>query len=188
MYNLGLDNTEFGVHLKDRGLSQLHHVWIDPETQVVTFPLWSFGLNPALIGYQRYNWREVKIRDNGGKYFTWVSGDFKDRAVYGLDNCYGLGPMFITEGIWDALRVSNCYFDCLAVMCNTPSRNLKAHLRSLAGKRAIIALCDNDSNKSGDKLRASADMSFYPPGVKDVNELSQEACFEWLTKLMKEIR
>lgn len=190
-YTLPWDFSAFGRHLWHRGLKPWHRCWVDPAQEVVTFPLWSFKefKQHRLIGYQRYNWREVKIRDNGGKYFTWVNENYKDRVAYGLENCYGHGPLFIVEGIWDSLRVVNCYFDCLALLTCSPSKNLKGHLRQLAGKRPIVALCDNDDNKSGDRLKSAADRFYYPPHrVKDVNELSHEQCFAWLTDIQREIR
>lgn len=189
MYHFAFDHSDFAQHLRGRGFKPYFNAWLDPEQQICTFPLWGFGPNPKLIGYQRYNWREVKIRNNGGKYFTWVADDYKDRACYGLDNCYGHGPLFVVEGIWDAIRVSNCYHDCVALLCNSPSRNLKAHIRQLAGERPIVALCDNDANKSGEKLAHLFDYAFYPPGnVKDVNDLSPEACEAWLTELKRRIQ
>lgn len=180
-------HTEWSNHLQIRGLRPWHKGWMDIPNEIVTFPLWDI-VSHKLIGYQRYNWRETKIRDNGGKYFTWVSADYKDRAVYGLDNLFGHGPLFLTEGIWDSLRAGNCYIDCLALLTCSPSKNLKAHLRQLAGERPIIALCDNDENKAGDRLKAAADMSFYPPGrVKDVNELDHDTCFSWITEILKAV-
>lgn len=184
-YNLPTDFSDFGMHLKGRGLKPWHKVTVDPVTQVVTFPLWSFE-KEKMIGYQRYNWRETKLRDNGGKYFTWVSDNYKNRVAYGHENCYGHGPLFIVEGVWDSLSVVNCYFDCLALLTCTPSKNLKAHLRQLAGNRPIVALCDNDLNtRASDKMIPASDFHFYPPTGKDVNDLPYDVCFDWLTSIRK---
>ena len=187
MYILPFDQSDFGLHLCKRGLKPWHRFWVSVAEQVVTFPLWSFEKH-RLIGYQRYNWRETKIRDNDGKYFTWVNDDYKDRAAYGHENCFGHGPLFIAEGVWDSLSVVNCHFDCLALLTCSPSRNLKAHLRQLAGKRPIVALCDNDANKAGDRMKSAADCFFYPPTGKDVNELPYDVCFEWLTSIRKMVK
>jgi len=181
--------TDFDRHLFHRGLKPWHRCWIDTQLEVITFPIWSFEPNHQFIGYQRYTWRETKIRDNGGKYFTWVAKDFKDRAAYGLENCFGHGPLFIVEGIWDSLRVGACWFDCLALLTCSPSHNMKVHLRQLAGKRPIVALCDNDKNGSGLRLKSAADYSFVVPDPhKDVNEMSHEVCFDWLTSVRKMVK
>jgi len=183
--------NNFTEHLKMRGLKPNHRVWIDHLQEVVTFPLWSFPLlgKSRLIGYQRYNWQEVKIRNNCGKYYTWLTDDSKDRGCYGLDNCYGHGPLFVVEGIWDSLRVVNCYFDCLALLTCSPCKNMRAHLRQLAGKRPIVALCDNDENKSGLRLKSAADYFFVVPDpYKDVNEIPHDVCFNWLTEVRKMVQ
>lgn len=161
---------------------------MDATNEVVTFPLWSIepfaSQNRKLVGYQRYQWNETKARDNGGRYFTWVSESYKDRIAYGIENCYGHGPLFIVEGIWDALSVVNCYFDCLACLCCSPSKNLKAHLRQIAGKRPIVALCDNDGNPDSRKLGSWVDdMFFTPDGYKDTNSMPHEILFDWLTNV-----
>jgi len=181
----------FSEHLKVRGLKPWHRAWVDREQELVTFPLWSFPCfgKSGLIGYQRYNWREIKIHDNGGKYFTWVSTNYKDRVCYGLDNLFGHGPLFIVEGVWDSLRVGACWFDCLALLTCSPCTNLKAHLRQLAGEKPIVALCDNDANKSGLRLRSVADHSFVVPSpYKDVNEMTHEVCFDWLTEVQRRLK
>lgn len=191
MYELPIDFSEFGIHLKKRGLKPWHRVWVDSQQEVVTFPLWSiesFG-QAKLVGYQRYNWRETKIRDNGGKYFTWVADAYKDRIAYGREHCYGHGPLFVVEGVWDSLSVVNCYFDCVALLTCSPSKNLKAHLRQLAGERPIVGLIDHDNNKAGDRMKSACDKWFYPPhGYKDCNEIPFDICFKWLTEVQREVR
>jgi Toprim-like len=188
MYNLPSDFSAFGYHLRSRGLMPWHRCWVDPATEVVTFPLWSIeaiaSQNRRLIGYQRYDWRGEKLRDNGGKYFTYANEHFKDRAAYGIENCYGYGPLFLVEGIWDSLSVVNCYFDCIACLGCSPSKNLKAHLRQLAGNRPLVGLLDHDENRAGNRLASSCDLWYYPPeGYKDVNSMPYNICFDWLTNV-----
>lgn len=184
-----LCHTPFLEHLRTRGLTTFHRCWFDYQQEVVTFPIWSFEPTRQLVGYQRYNWREVKIRDNGGKYFTWLADNYKDRAAYGLDNCFGYGPLFVVEGVWDSLRVGNCHFDCLALLTCSPCKNLKAHLRQLAGDRPIVALCDNDANGSGLRLKSAGDYHFVVPSpYKDTNEMPHDVCFNWLTEVQRMVK
>jgi hypothetical protein len=179
--------TPFTLHLAERGLKPWHNCWVDHENELVTFPLWT--VDGKLIGYQRYNWRETKIRDNGARYFTWLDDAYKQVACYGIDNCCGHSPLFVTEGIWDALRVSNCYVDCLALLSCSPHRQLRQWLRMYAGNRPIIGLCDNDENKSGNRLISTVDIHYFPPyNRKDVNALTHDECFSWITTILQRVR
>ncbi len=142
--------TKFEQHLQDRGLSDRYRYWStgslpeSPAEEHVVFPFVAPG--GKFVGHQRYFWRHPKLRNNDeqGRYISSFLPAYKLTAFYGWGNCYGHGPLFIAEGIWDSIRVSNCYVDCIAILCHTPSKQLKSYLRMLAGNRPIVALIDRD--------------------------------------------
>jgi hypothetical protein len=178
-----IQRTDFYYHLLERGWAPYIQSWIDWDSEVVTFPLWT--LDGKLIGYQKYHWKEPKGRFNKGRYYTRISKPYKNNAVYGLDNCFGHGPLFIVEGIFDALRITGCFRDCLALMCNNPSKQTKQWLKMYAYSRPIIAICDNDKDGAGELLSRSADFSFHVPcAYKDMGELSPDVAMEFINKII----
>jgi len=187
--------NEFDQHLYDRGLKQHHRCWKtgllpdNPMDEHVVFPL----LTPdgKYVGHQRYFWRRPKLRSNDeqGRYITTFLPEYKLTACFGWEYCRGYGPLFITEGIWDAIRVSNCYVDCLAVLCNNPSKQLRQYLQMLCKKtsRVLVALVDSDG--PGQQLANSASYAFGPAcGYKDFNDMSHDMCFERITKILDDVR
>ena len=170
--------TAFHEHLDDRGLKPWIKSWVDDASEAVTFPLYHGGI---MVGYQRYRWMGDKSPHNKehGRYYTWISEAYRTVTLYGTDNCCGHGPLFVTEGVWDALRVTACWVDCVALLTCSPHHQLKQWLRMYAGRRPIVLLADSDG-----KMGEWGDYRFLPPdGAKDANELSHERCFEWVTKI-----
>lgn len=169
----------FSEHLKTRGLKPWHKVWIDKTGELCTFPLW--GWENRLIGYQRYNWKgDKKPRSNrliDARYFTHISSAYHNEAVYGWNNLYGYGTVFITEGIWDSISIGNVWFDSLAILTATPSKELIRWLRCRIN-RPIVAVCDNDD--AGKSLAKMGDVAITIPCGKDANEMSPENLRDFL--------
>jgi hypothetical protein len=110
-------------------------------------------------------------------------------GFYGWQNCRGYGPLFVTEGIWDSIRVNNCYVDCVALLCNSPSRQLKQYIRALACGRPVVALIDRDANKAGEKLGRAFGLAYEPvDGYEDYNDMPPEVCFEHITYILEAVR
>jgi hypothetical protein len=148
----------------------------------VVFPL--FSPIGVFIGHQRYFWRKGKNRGNIGRYLTTILDPYKQVACYGWDNCRGFGPLFVTEGIFDAIRVSNCWVDCVACLCNNPSKQLKWLLKQIAGNRRLIALTDRDN--AGEKLGGWCDESYLPAhGYDDYNAMSHDVCFRHISQILE---
>jgi hypothetical protein len=113
------------------------------------------------------------------KYFTYTS---ERVAVYGRENCFGYGPLFVTEGIWDSISIGNIWFDSVAVLCNTPCKEIITQLRYFAGDRKIVAVCDND--EAGKKLARVGDIAItLPEGIKDPNSAPEEILRKTLLSL-----
>jgi hypothetical protein len=105
-------------HLHSRYLdTKLHRVWIDENSKVATFPLWN--LSGQLVGYQQYRPGASKERKNDprdGRYFTRLK-DSKI-GVWGLESYHLSNTLFITEGIFDAARISYFGYAAVATLSN----------------------------------------------------------------------
>lgn len=177
----------FKEHLYTRGLRPWHNVWIDHEKELISFPIYT--TNKKLIGYQRYNWQESSKRNNVGRYFTHITPEYRAVGCYGLEHINDYGPIFIVEGIWDCLRVRNCYYNCLAVLTNTPHKQLIWLINNIYYGRQIIVIQDNDKNKAGNKLASGFSSAIMvPDGYKDINEMEQDECSIWLCHKLSELR
>lgn len=168
-----LQELDWSNHLRERGLRPSFKYWTALETQEVLFPLWMPG-SGRLVGYQKYNWREAKTRSNAGKYFTWIIKEYKPLGIWGWEYANISEPIFIVEGIWDAISIINCGYSALAILTATPALELTCWLKmNLCGRRTI-AILDCDENKAGDGLVELAKESYYSPkafNIKDMNEM-----------------
>ena len=73
--------------------------------------------------------------------------------MWGLESLYLRDDvLFITEGIFDACRLTNWGYPAVALLTCHPTKDTKNWFRSFLQHRRIIAVCDNDSNGSGKKL------------------------------------
>lgn len=159
----------FTEHLIRRGYqgSLLNLTCVNWEKEIVTFPLWSS--TGQLLGYQQYDWRADKLRNNDfkGRYYTYRRKDWL--SFWGLDSIdlSSTEPLYVVEGIWDAVSVMSAGYRCIAVLSNNPQQ-LKNLLNCLPCK--TVALCDGD--KAGKMLsRVCDDRIVLPDGV-DCNDMS----------------
>lgn len=171
-------------HLVSRGLDPTsHHVWLDEERFIASFPLWN--LSGQLCGFQQYNPNGSKLCRNEEKhrwvlkYFTFVGDEGnksnphkKKLAVWGLETVSpGDRVVFVTEGIFDAVKLQNMGLPALAVLANDP-QTLRPWLHAL-GKR-VVAVCDRDD--AGRKLGSVADIVLVvPEPFHDLGDMSQQA-------------
>lgn len=145
------------------------YVWVDVETKILTFPLWS--CTGQLLGYQQYNFRTDKSRekDRKSRYYPCIRRDWL--SFWGLEflDLSSKDPLYVVEGIWDAIRVLNAGYRCIAVLSNNPKK-MKNLLTSLPCK--TVALCDGD--ESGKLLAKVCDESIILPEGKDCNDMTEE--------------
>lgn len=174
-------------HLLSRGLDPRrypHSVRLDPEAGIASFLLWN--LSGQLVGYQQYNPLGDKKQCNDrdlGKYYTYQK---ESLAVWGLETLsYRPDVLFLTEGVFDVVKFHQLGLPGVAVLQNNPKR-LKSWTYALP--RRVIAACDNDANKSGDKLKNCTKYWFQPKlvdtdfgdlTVSDTEMLVRES-FPWL--------
>ena len=166
--------TELEQHLKDRHFNtSLHKVWLleTPSERSATFPLWN--LSGQLVGYQRYRPDATKEKKNDpreGRYFTRV----KDRrvGVWGLESWRQSAALLVTEGIFDAARLTNAGWAAIGVLSYDINDTTRSWLSILRQHRTLIAVCDGDS--SGKKLSKYTQHAIMCPDDKDVGSLSDQ--------------
>ena len=145
-------------HLKKRHLDlELHRPVLDLENDVATFYLWN--LSGQLCGYQQYRPEGEKKPQNNpkqGKYFTYRKQP--TLAVWGVESLH-LSPnvVFLTEGVFDACRMTERGYSALAVLSNNTGWDLKNWLGML--NRKVVAVCDNDD--AGRKLAKFGDVAVF---------------------------
>lgn len=161
----------FSSHLINRArvLYPLSYSWIDWEEELVTFPLWTVHGN--LVGYQVYHWKADKLRNNDtkGRYWTYRRKDVL--TCWGLEfiDLFSTKPLYVVEGIWDAISVIATGRRCIAVLSNNP-KQLKNWLSCLPCK--TIAICDGD--KAGKVLAKCCDEYLVLADDNDANDLTLE--------------
>lgn len=168
-------------HLQQRHMDiDLHRPVIDEENRVATFFL--YNLSGQIVGYQQYRPDADKKPQNNpkeGRYYTYRKQPTV--AVFGVESLH-LSPcvVFLTEGIFDAARLTEKKCSALAVLSNDPSNDLKNFLFFLG--RKVIAVCDNDV--AGKKLAKFADEAIFTED-KDLGDSDQKFVDDLVKKYVK---
>lgn len=159
---------------------ELHKPIICEEEGTATFYLWN--LSGQLVGYHQYRPHQLEKKTNDPKnsrYFTYVKQP--TIAVWGLESIFlKLGILFLTEGVFDAARLTAMGLPAIALLSCDPKKDTKNWLRML--NRRIIAVCDNDLNGSGRKLAKFGDEAYYLES-KDLGDSSDEEVYAFLGKI-----
>jgi len=157
-------------HLLSRHLDlELHRPVIDEAEGVATFYL--YNLSRQLVGYQQYRPTGEKLPNNNpklGKYFTYRKQP--TLAVWGVESLHlNTNVVFLTEGLFDAARLTSRGFAAVACLSNSPTPDLRNWLTCL--NRKVVAVCDNDS--AGRKLAKFGDVAVFTTD-KDLGDSSDE--------------
>lgn len=170
-------------HLKDRHFDlAVHTAWVDEAEGVAVFPLWD--LSHRWVGYQQYRPEGDKKRFNNpkeGRYFTWRHGKI---GVWGLESWKFSNTLFITEGIFDACRLTERGYSAIAMVANDLDKMTKNWLWTIRAQRPVVAVCDNDDNRAGHKL-AKAGHTFH---MMDEFHDMGDASDEYVTKFLSHYR
>jgi hypothetical protein len=164
-------------HLLDRHLNlELHRPLVDEVERVATFFLWN--LSGQLVGYQQYRPEGEKKTPNNpkqGKYFTYRHQP--THTVWGVESLH-LTPhvVFLTEGVFDAARLTKCGFSALAMLSNNPNSDVRNWLTCL--NRKVVAVCDNDD--AGRRLAKFGDVAVFTQD-KDLGDSDEE----YVTQLLR---
>lgn len=180
-----LEAVDIEQNLRDRGVDPTKtEVIVDKQTNRATFLL--YNLSGSLVGYQRYDPNQGKVRDNMGRYFTYIGseGDYKKLAVYGTQTIEQSVPyLFLVEGIFDCIKIHNAGYPGIAVLGNNP-KILKSWISILNKK--IIVICDNDA--AGNSLKKLSKINFTTPSpYKDLGEMPQQEVNKFLKDVLKKL-
>lgn len=182
--------TELERHLLNRSCDpSLYAVHLDHDAMVATFMLFAPATG-KLVGYQQYRPGAPKTSDAAAKgmerellrYFTHdVEGEL---ALFGTEtlSMYD-GPVYLVEGIFDAVKLHALGLACLAVLGNgaVPKSGRKGsplqnQLRAM--NRRVVGVLDND--KAGEALAELCDEVFVctakDPGDMTLEELKEFLC------------
>lgn len=166
-------------HLHSRYFdTKLHTHWVDEEEGVATFPLWN--LTGKLVGYQQYRPAGEKKQFNHpklGKYFTYR----KNRVVgvWGLESWHFSNALFVTEGVFDATRLTYYGVSAVATLSNDPCASTKEWFRVVRASRPVVVVCDSGS--AGFKLRRLGH-AYHVVETGDLGDASDE----YVKQLVKE--
>lgn len=172
-------NETMRAHLLGRHVDlSLHRPVICEEERIATFFLWN--LSGQLVGYQQYRPDSDKKKHNHpkeGRYFTLRKQPTV--AVFGVESLSLRGDVvFVTEGIFDACRLTELGFPAVAVLSNDPSWDVRNWLSCLP--RKVVVVHDND--KAGLKLTKCGDLA-VTTGEKDLGDSSDEEVQSLLRRL-----
>lgn len=147
----------------------LHRPVVDEVERVATFYL--YNLSGQHVGYHQYRPDATKEANNNPKlsrYFTYRK--LPTVGVWGVESLH-LTPnvVFLTEGLFDAARLTERGYSALAVLCNDPVKDLHSWLYCL--NRKVVAVCDNDA--AGRRLAKFGNMSVFTED-KDLGEASDQ--------------
>ena len=148
-----------------------HTAWVDEDEGVASFPLWN--LSGQMVGYQQYRPYGDKKRFNHpkeGKYFTWR----KDKVVgvWGLESWSFSKTLFVTEGVFDAARLTERGYSAVATLSNDVDPSTARWLWVARKYRMVVAVCDNDP--AGRKLAKCGNVSHMMEEGKDMGDASDE--------------
>lgn len=180
--------TKIEDHLRKRGVDlKRTKVTIDEEAGNATFYL--YNLSGQLVGFQQYTpsasktrgtearhiykaaAKDMKMRDMM-RYFTHATaeGKGKKHAVWGLETVGDESYVFVTEGIFDAIKIHNAGHPAIAVLANDP-KLLRPWFKAMS--KTVIAILDNDD--AGSKLANIAHRKVQAPRPwKDLGEMHQD--------------
>jgi hypothetical protein len=169
-------------HLKSRYLNtRVHRVWVNEEDRVATFPLWN--LSGQMVGYQAYRPDADKMQKNDekGRYYTYRGNKHypkhsKTVAVWGMESWSLSDTLFLTEGVFDATRITYWNVSAVALLSNHPNSSLRAWLKIVsAGRKVVLVL---DRGESGGWLRScsrnNSSVVHLPEEFKDLGEASED--------------
>lgn len=174
------------AHLESRGLDLSRtSVLVDDVYGTATFLL--YNLSGKLVGYQEYNPRQQKLRNNGGRYYTYITGRKYEReiGVWGVETIHSSKAyLFLVEGIFDAVKIHNTNEPCIAILGNAQTKAIKSWFRIL--RKKIIVICDNDS--AGRVLAKFGTKSFsVPEPHKDLGEMPQSEVDKFVGTILTQV-
>ena len=156
----------------------LHPAWVDEAEGVAVFPL--YNLSGQTVGYQQYRPGADKTQDNHPKmsrYFTYRPGGVV--GVWGLESWNASRVLFVTEGVFDAARLTARGYSAVATLSNNPDPSTKRWFSVVRAHRPVVAVCDDDA--AGRKLAAVGTDYHVMSGAHDLGDADDS----YVTALLK---
>lgn len=158
------------INLRLKGLSIPENILVlDTIEEIATFMCYNPVTN-KLCGYLCYDYTASKEKrnDEKGRYYIMS----KNPVYWTLKPLEYTRPVYLVEGVWDAVALIAAGYQAIAVLSNDP-KHLNQTLKLLPTK--TIAVCDND--KAGLKLAYYADThvvcSSKDPGDMTLEEIRE---------------
>jgi hypothetical protein len=176
-------------HLLSRGVNlENTTIYLDEENNVAYFPLYHISKG-TLVGYQKYDpskHRRQRKHENPEDLKYYVESSDKALSFWGAENINLLTDkfIFVTEGIFDAIKIKNMNLPVIATLSNTKP-HLKGQFKLLGA--LMIGILDNE--ESGNELKNIVDVSFKTPDpYKDLGEMSQDEVNNFIFKTLIELK
>lgn len=181
-----LEDYDIEAHLASRGVDPTKtRVIMDKKSGVATFLL--FNLSGKMVGYQEYNPREQKVRNNAGRYFTYIMGKKKEKeiGVWGTETITkSKNYLFLVEGIFDAVKVHNAGEPCIAMLGNASNKGIKSWFSIL--RKKLIVIYDDD--QGGKQLRKYGHYSFTCPApYNDLGDMPQNEVNDFIQSILRQV-
>jgi DNA primase len=90
--------------------------------------------------------------------------------------------LFVTEGVFDACRLTSRGFSAVALLSNDIDSSTREWLYMVKSNRFVVAVCDNDV--AGRKLAKCGHVAHVMEDGKDMGEASDE----YVTNFLKEYK
>lgn len=169
-------------HLKSRGIKDFNGIHVDQESGDTFFTLYNFS--GQIVGYQKYNPNYPKGSDlfDKNRYFN-LNNKSHNLLVWGIQSFHlDEHLLFLTEGIFDAVKIHNAGYPAFAILGNNP-----LHLRSWINtlNRIVVVIYDNDS--AGQKLKKFGDFAYSVDDGKDLGDLTQSKANAFIENIIKDI-
>lgn len=169
-------------HLLNRHINlDLHRPVVDEFERVATFFL--YNLSGQIVGYHQYRpdaGKEKKNNPREGRYFTYRLK--RTVGVWGTESLdLRKDLVFVTEGIFDAARLTELGQPALAVLSNDPTSDLRNFLVCLG--RRVVAICDPD--QAGRKLAKVGHNVEIMPSKWDLGDAPDAFVAELISKYQR---
>ena len=134
-----------------------------------------------MVGYQQYRPGAPKQQNNPkeARYFN----KLKDCrvGVWGLESWNFTNTLFLTEGVFDAARLTKNGVSALAILTYRVGKTCDNWLWAVSKSRPIVSVCEGDS--SGRKMSIYGHESLYLPDGEDVDSLDERQFEKFLTEV-----
>jgi hypothetical protein len=147
-----------------------HTAWVSEAERVAVVPLWN--LSGQLTGYHHYRPDMPKDANNhpyDSRYFTRVSNS--PVTLWGMESWYNSNTLFVTEGLFDAARLTWNGFSAVCVFSSDVGKATLGWLTLVKQFRPVVAVCDSDA--AGKKLGKHGHTAYTVKTGKDFNEADE---------------